>query len=444
MRAGRPVRRRAHRGWFAELTPRRRVSGPGANAAGGEAPPPLARFGLASFTIATFRFQWSADVLSAWALEMETLILGWYVLVETDSALLLSVFAALRFVGTLIAPVFGVLADRLPRQRILVATRVAYAGAALALMGLGLAAWIEPWHVFVLGSVAGLLRPCEMVLRQSLIADTVPAPLLMNALGLSRTTTDSARIVGTLIGAALLSSLGIGGAYVVVSAFYLASIVLSLRITAPRPVAAAGAARPLAELVVGFRYIRNSPAILTVMVLAVLANFTAFPLTQGLLPAVARGVYGLDENGLAWMVAAAAAGALGGSVLLAVVVRGARPGRLMLAGLVVWHLLVLLFAHAGGLATALGLLVLIGLAISTSMIPMSVVLMRETAGEYRGRVMGVRQLAVYALPLGLLAGGALIEWIGVRAALTATSLLGLGLAVAAAVWWGRVRPRSEE
>src|SRR6202171_591969 len=66
---------------------------------------------LAPFRIRNFRFQWPADLLTSWAFEMETLILGWYVLVETGSVLLLTLFASLNYVGTLIAPLFGVVGD---------------------------------------------------------------------------------------------------------------------------------------------------------------------------------------------------------------------------------------------------------------------------------------------------------------------------------------------
>ena len=63
---------------------------------------------LAPFATRSFRFQWPADLLTSWAFEMETLILGWYVLVETNSVLLLTVYGALLYVGTLISPIIGV------------------------------------------------------------------------------------------------------------------------------------------------------------------------------------------------------------------------------------------------------------------------------------------------------------------------------------------------
>ena len=59
---------------------------------------------LAPFRIRGYRFQWPADLLVSWAFEMETLILGWYVLVETGSVLYLTIYGALLYGGTLIAP----------------------------------------------------------------------------------------------------------------------------------------------------------------------------------------------------------------------------------------------------------------------------------------------------------------------------------------------------
>ena len=63
---------------------------------------------FAPFRIRGFRIQWPSDLLTSCAFEMETLILGWYILVETGSVLLLSLFGALLYVGTLLSPFFGV------------------------------------------------------------------------------------------------------------------------------------------------------------------------------------------------------------------------------------------------------------------------------------------------------------------------------------------------
>ncbi len=154
-----------------------------------------------AFSIRSFRFQWTADAFSTWAAEMETLILGWYLLVETNSPLLVGVLGALRFGGTLISPIYGVVADRVNRRAMLIAIRIAYFATAATIMVLGLMRVLEPEHILILAAVVGLTRTAEHVVRQSLIADTVPGPMLVNAIGLSRTTQDTARIAGALAGA---------------------------------------------------------------------------------------------------------------------------------------------------------------------------------------------------------------------------------------------------
>src|ERR1700751_2179827 len=95
------------------------------------------RFGaLAPFPVRSFRFQWPADLLASWAFEMETLILGWYILVETGSVLLLALFAALQYLGTIIAPLLGVAGDRVGHRNVLFAMRAAFMLLAAVLMTL--------------------------------------------------------------------------------------------------------------------------------------------------------------------------------------------------------------------------------------------------------------------------------------------------------------------
>src|SRR5690349_16928489 len=81
---------------------------------------------LAPFQLRSYRLQWAADLLTSCAFEMETLILGWYVLVVTNSVLLLTLFGALQFTGTLVAPALGVAGDRIGHRNLLCAMRVFY------------------------------------------------------------------------------------------------------------------------------------------------------------------------------------------------------------------------------------------------------------------------------------------------------------------------------
>ena len=373
-------------------------------------------------------------MLSIWAFEMETLILGWFVLVDTGSPLLLALFGSLRFGGTLLAPFVGVIADRFDRRDLLIVLRCGLLAVSLVFTGLAFSGLLQAWHAFILTTVTGLIRPADNVVRQSLIADSVPVRSLMNAQGLARTTQDTARILGALAGASLMSGLGIGPAYVVVSAFYLAGIAVATGINAGAGPARA-ARRPLADMRLGVRYMRRSPPIMAVMAMAFLVNLTAFPLTNGLLPVVARDVYGMDENGLALLVSSYAAGALAGSLLMAGLVRSGRPERVMLALVIVWHIALLAFSRTGGPGLGIPLLVLTGAVTNISMISMAVAMFSHTHRRLRGRVMGVRMLAVYGLPMGLLPAGFLAGQIGVSDTIAIYALAGLALIAVVVLKW---------
>ena len=166
---------------------------------------------------------------------METLVLGWYVMVHTGSVLLLTAFGSLQYVGTLAGPMFGVLGDRLGGRTMLCAMRAIYAALAALLTCLALAGVLTPVWVLVLAALAGVVRPNDLVMRNSLIGETIPPEHLMGALGLSRATMDSARIAGALAGAGLSTALGVGSTYLFVTSFYVASLALTFGVSGRRP-----------------------------------------------------------------------------------------------------------------------------------------------------------------------------------------------------------------
>jgi hypothetical protein len=79
--------------------------------------------------------------------------------------------------------------------------------------------------------------------------------------------------------------------------------------------------------------------------------------------------------------------------------------------------------------------VLAGFAQSLAMISIAVILMRTASAHFRGRVMGVRMLAIYSLPFGLLAAGSLIDGIGFAATATLYAAAGLAVMLAIVMHW---------
>lgn len=369
---------------------------------------------------------------------MEGVILGWFVLVSTGSVLALAVFGSLQFLGTLISPLFGMAGDRIGNRNVLLLMRLGYLILAACLMSLFLTGQASPVPVFILATLMGLIRPSDITMRNLLVGETMPADYLMRAMGVSRTTADSARIVGALSGAGLVAALGSGLAYVAVCGVYALCLALTLGVGTRRlRILSDGEAAPsaLRALRQGFVYVWSTPVVRAVMLLAFLVNFAAYPLTGSLLAYVAKDVYGMDQTGLGWLIASFAGGALTGSILVSLYGAHVRPARTMIACMLVWLSLNLVFSWLT--TPLLGEIVLFGAGLFQSfcMIPMSVILLRVTNPALRGRVMGVRMLAVYGMPLGLLLSGPLVEWGGFAMTGTLYSVLGIVFTLVIAVWW---------
>ena len=374
---------------------------------------------------------------------METLILGWYILVETASVLLLSLLGALLYTGTLLAPLLGVIGDRIGHRNLLAGMRAFYTVLAATLMAVALAGALSPYVVFCIAGLMGLVRPSDLGVRGALVAHIVPAEQLLGAVAVSRTTTDVARIMGALAGAGLFARFGIGAAYVVVTGLYALGLVLVLAMgrlpgTHTLSRAAAGGTTSRAshwsDLVEGLVLVWSTPALLAGILVAVLVNLLAFPLSNPLLPYVAREIYAVDATGLGYLMASFAAGALLGSVAVSLRGRIAATRAMMLATFA-WFGCLLVFAQMQSAWSGATMLALAGFAQSLSMVALAVVLLGIAGGKFRGRIMGVRMLAIYGLPVGALAGAALIDWIGFRATGTLYALAGIALTLAIAWHW---------
>lgn len=396
---------------------------------------------LQPFRIRSFRFQWPADLLASWAFEMEGIILGWFVLVSTGSVLLLALFGSLQFLGTLISPLYGMAGDRIGNRALLCVMRGTYLLAALILMVLFVTGNATAVAVFVLSTVIGLVRPSDITLRNLLVGETMPADLLMRAMGISRTTADSARVVGALSGAGLVALLGTGWAYVAICVIYAVSFALTFNVGTARlrviGEAADAGFSVLRTLKEGFAYVWATPDVRAATLLAFLMNFAAYPLVGSLLAYVAKDIYGLEQTGLGWLIATYAAGALLGSIVLSTHGTWIRPARTMLVAALLWFALNLAFSWVGSAEWGAPILFVTGFAQSFCMVPMAVILLRAADPAFRGRVMGVRMLAVYGLPMGLMLSGPLVEHLGFVFTGSAFSVLGIACTLAIAVRWRR-------
>ena len=366
---------------------------------------------------------------------MEFVVLAWYVLQETDSPLLLGVYGALRFTGTLFSPLYGVLVDRYDRRKLIISTRTLFFVNSSVLLALALGDVLSVWHVFMFAGVAGMGRAFDTIVRQTVIPDIVPASGLMNGVALTRTGRDIMQIVGPVSGGYLLSAWGISVSYVAVVGLYAVGVAFALNL---KSLVAAGSMTRGPSMVANIRealgYVRRHEVILALLLMAFLVNLTGFPLNQGLIPVLARDVLGSGATGLGQLLGAYAAGSMLGSVTLAGLPIIHRPGRMIVLGALGWHGAMLLVAFSNWFVPSLGLLALTGVSQSVAMVTMSMAILGATSPEVRGRVMGLRSLAVYGLPIGLLLSGALADGLSVEFALIVNATIGFVFATGIAVF----------
>src|SRR5215207_6015011 len=121
-----------------------------------------------------------------------------------------------------------------------------------------------------MAAITGLMRPSDMGLRGAMIADTMPPGTLMPAMGIARTTSDTARIFGALTGAGMFAAIGIGPTYVTITVFYLLGAILTWNAIAPKVVEEAAAEQaehkpsPWQELREGIVLVWNTPRLLAI------------------------------------------------------------------------------------------------------------------------------------------------------------------------------------
>ncbi|HEY1797168.1 MAG TPA: MFS transporter [Stellaceae bacterium] len=393
---------------------------------------------LAPFRVRSFRFQWPADLLTSWGQEMENLVLSWFILVQTGSVFLLTLFWALQYLGVLLSPIIGLVGDRVGHRRVLCIMRAAYTVLASGVMLLAFSGRLHPLQVFGVTTLSGLIRPSDQAVRNALVAETIPADRLMATMGISRTTADSARIAGSLAGAGLFAAFGMGAVYAVITGFYFSGFLMSLGIAKPRMRLAVIGAMPVTlwkELVEGLSYVWDTPCSLAAMWLAFLVNLTAFPVTSGLWPYGARDVYHVGQAGLGTLIASFAAGSLTGSIVCSLAGQAIRPARMMLVFALGWYAMLVIFVNMPGPASGRIMLYIAGCAQALSLVPMSVMLLASAGERFRGRVMGVRMLCIYGVPLGLMAAGVMIEEVGFALACSLYCAIGVTLTGVIALRW---------
>jgi hypothetical protein len=391
--------------------------------------------------VGDFRRLGASMLLNSVGMMGELVVLGWLTLELTNSPFLVGVAMGARSIPLFFVGVpAGVLADRFPRHRLLLATGAAQAATSGTIGLLTVLGLVSLSHILLLTFVAGSIRGIEQAARQGYTHDVVGPAGLMNGLAVLGVAMRGGWLVGSLVAGTVIAHHGPGMAYLAVATSYLAGALAFVAASPP-----AGTTPPLPgslwRSVVDFvGALRRDRALLVLMALTAGAEMLGFS-HQALLPSLARDVLHVGPEGLGVMNAARSVGGILG--LAAVSTRPtAGGGTLFLLVLLVFGASLVglgLAPHVMGFLGVLVVLLVVNSAGALADLLAQSLMQLSVPAHLRGRAGGAWVVAIGLGPLGQLQIGALASLFGVSVALGASGLGLVTLVGAAAAIFPRVR-----
>lgn len=293
---------------------------------------PLVRFARSTFSSLrgrNFRLYFLGQGFSMTGGWVQSVAQSWLVLHLTNSGAALGIVSALQFAPSLfLGPYVGVIADRVPKRRLLILTQTALGLVAVWLGVMMATETIQPWVVYVAAGILGLLNAVDYPTRQAFLFELTGPDQVVSAVGLNATIANAARIVGPALAAALITVGGLGICFFVNAASFLVVIVClalvrSSELHRERRDADDGG---LAE---GLAYAARTPVVRESLLMMGVIGVLVFEFSVTL-PLLTKFTFAGNASGLAYLMSAMGVGAVLGGLITAGR-RGDGMGRLSLA-----------------------------------------------------------------------------------------------------------------
>lgn len=378
---------------------------------------------------------WIAGLCAGVMRWLEILAVGVYTLEVTGSAFTVALMYFARTVPTIFGgPVCGALAERLNRKHMYA---IGVSVMLLVSVALAVLAWtgaLQLWHVATGAVLSGIVWSMEHTVRRTVARDVVPPGAVGNAISLDTSSQNATRMLGPLIGGALMAVIGLQGAYALGVLFYGVSLLLVLTLAAVPAGSPGRAPSFLSGLWSGLLHAAENRLVGGVLIVTIVMNLLGFPYLS-MVPVIGRDTLGLSPTGVGALMAAEGVGAVLGGLLLAIVVKRRHYTRIFAFGSVLFMAMMIAFAYTATSFTAAGALLAAGLGLGCFAAMQSTILLTACAPAMRGRVMGMLVVTIGAGPFGVLILGALAERIGANTALSITSGIGLFTLIASLILW---------
>jgi MFS family permease len=360
-----------------------------------------------------FRLFFAGQLISLIGTWMQSVGESWLVYRLTGSSVLLGfVGFAAQIPVFLMAPAGGIVADRLNRHRIILATQSASMSLAFVLAALTLTGTVRIWHVFVLASLLGLVNAFDIPARQAFVIQMVGREDLINAIALNSAMFNGARIVGPAIAGILVASIGEGWCFFANAASYIAVLISLALMQFPPHQPAPRSGTAVADILAGFRFVTLNRPVYTLLVLLGIVSLVGMPFAV-LMPVFADKILHGGARGLGLLMGASGLGAMIGAFTLAARQSLSGLGRWIAYSATGMGLALILFSASRSFWLSAGALVLVGFAMMIEMGASNTLIQSMVPDALRGRVMAVYSMMFMGMsPLGSLFAGIVAGHLG--------------------------------
>lgn len=396
---------------------------------------------FASLRVFNYRLWAVGALVSNTGTWMQRVAQDWLVLTELteNSGIAIGITTGLQFGPMLVlGPVAGVLADRLSRRKLLMATQALSGLWGLILGVLVISGVAQLWHLYVLAALLGMTSAIDAPARQIFVAEMVPNERLSNAVGLNSASFHLARMIGPAVAGVLIHQVGTGPVFIINGVTFLATLLSLSQMRVRELHVLPQAERAKGQIREGIRYVRGRADIMLIlMIIGLVGTFGLnFQMTTALMARLefdkGAGAYGLLGSIMA-------IGSLSGALLAA---RREKPRLRLLVGATAAFGV---FATAASMMPSYELfaiaLIPVGLSSLTLMTAANATIQMTTAPAMRGRVMAL-YMAIFMG--GTPIGAPIVGWVGEEFGARWTIALGGLISLAAALIAVAYRARGQK
>jgi MFS family permease len=366
---------------------------------------------------------------------LEMLAVAVFAYQHTRSPFIVAALTMLRMLPmALFGAVIGALAERFDRRIALVLVVLSLALTSLTLAILAWTGQLAVWHLAVAAFCNGIGWTTDNPVRRTMIGDAVGPERMSSAMSIDVGANNASQIVGPTIGGVLLASFGIGGAFCVSVLCYLVALAVALRVRHRNTALPTGSPSILARMIEGLALVRRDPRLIATLTITVIYNMFAWPSTS-MIPVIGHDRLGLGAVGIGLLSSMTGVGAFCGAIAIALLVRQRAFSRVYLGGVVVYMVMVPIFALVPYPLLSGAVLLLTGVANACFSIMQATLVYLSAPAEMRSRVYGVLSVCIGIGMLGFIQIGLLAGLIGASWAAATTGVAGLLALLLTRRWW---------